>query len=81
MGMITVPNAKIVVAAGGVGILTIREIWRWLTEHSTPRSKPDWKLKQLCSNYVIKIKEEWIIRRLRAGASTINHNSLLGFWI
>lgn len=41
MGMITVTNAKIVVAAGGVGILTIREIWRWLTEHSTPRNKPD----------------------------------------
>lgn len=34
MGMITVTNAKIVVAAGGVGILTIREIWRYMAHRT-----------------------------------------------
>lgn len=33
--VITVMNAKVVVAAGGFGTLTVREIWRWLIEHST----------------------------------------------
>lgn len=34
VAVITVMNAK-VVAAGGFGTLTVREIWRWLIEHST----------------------------------------------
>ena len=39
VAVITVMNAKVVVAAGGFGTLTVREIWRWLIEHNPIRAR------------------------------------------